>query len=57
MQRGFQHSAIRRLRDQLVRYAPREKKLEQVNAAERLITEIQPEKSYPYEYLCFRITG
>ena len=57
MQRGFNNSAIRRLRDQLVRYAPREKKLEQVNAAERLITEIQPEKSYPYEYVFFRTTG
>lgn len=57
MQRGFQNPAIRRLRDQLVRYAPREKKLEQVNSAERLITEIQPDKSYPYEYICFRTTG
>jgi RNA polymerase primary sigma factor/RNA polymerase sigma factor len=57
MQRGFKHAAIRRLRDQLVRYAPREKKLEQVNAAERLITEVQPDKSYPYEYVCYRTTG
>ena len=28
-----------------------------VEAAERLIAEIDGEKTYPYEYVCFRITG
>jgi len=32
------------------------KKLEQVERAERLITEIEPSKTYSYEYLCYRIT-
>ena len=42
--------------DQQVRFAPREKKLEQVNRAERLLGEIDPRKTYSYEFLCFRIT-
>jgi RNA polymerase primary sigma factor/RNA polymerase sigma factor len=48
---------LRQLSDQQVRFAPREKKLEQIEAAERLISEIDPEKTYPYDYVCFRITG
>jgi len=32
------------------------KKLEQVDRAERLLGEIDPSKTYSYEYLCFRIT-
>jgi RNA polymerase primary sigma factor/RNA polymerase sigma factor len=47
---------MRELRDQQVRFAPREKKLEQVAAAEKLLTEIEPDRIYTYEYLCFRIT-
>jgi RNA polymerase primary sigma factor len=49
--------AIRELRDQQVRFAPREKKLEQVAHAERLLTELEPKRTYPYEFLCYRITS
>jgi RNA polymerase primary sigma factor len=49
-------AAIRELRDQQVRFAPRDKKLEQVSQAERLLTELEPERTYTYEYLCYRIT-
>lgn len=48
--------ALRELRDQQVRFAPREKKIEQVDRAERLLAEIAPNKTYTYEYLCYRIT-
>ncbi|MGA2617333.1 MAG: sigma-70 family RNA polymerase sigma factor [Thermoguttaceae bacterium] len=48
--------AMRELRDQQVRFAPREKKLEQVSQAERLLAEIDGERTYTYEYLCYRIT-
>jgi RNA polymerase primary sigma factor/RNA polymerase sigma factor len=48
---------LRDLCDQQIRFAPRAKKLAQVEAAERLISEIDPEKTYPYDYVCFRITG
>ncbi len=47
---------IKQLCDQQVRFAPRKKKLEQVERAEILLGEIDPTKTYSYEYLCFRIT-
>jgi RNA polymerase primary sigma factor len=49
--------AIRELRDQQVRFAPREKKLEQVAHAEKLLVELEPGRTYPYEYVCYRITN
>lgn len=56
MHTDYQSSILKELRDQQVRYAPREKKVEQVNRAERLLDEIDPAKTYSYEYLCYRIT-
>lgn len=47
---------IRQLRDQQVRFAPRDKKIEQIARAEKLLREIDPQRTYSYEYLCFRIT-
>ncbi len=49
--------AMRQLRDQQVRFAPREKKIEQAAQAEKLLNELDPAKTYSYEYLCFRITN
>src|SRR3954467_11728975 len=57
MQRDYQTPELRELRDQQIRFAPRAKKLQQVEAAERLIAEIDSDKMYPYEYVCFRVTG
>jgi len=57
MQRDYQSPTILELCDQQIRFAPRVKKLQQVEAAERLISEIDPDRSYPYDYICFRITG
>ena len=57
MHSDYWNPAIRQLRDQQVRFAPREKKIEQVNQAERLLREIDPARTYTYEYLCFRITN
>ena len=56
MHKDYAISAIRELRDQQVRFAPREKKLEQVSQAERLLAELDPKRTYTYEYLCYRIT-
>jgi len=47
---------LRQLRDQQVRFAPRDKKLEQINRAEKLLGELEPKRTYTYEYLCYRIT-
>ena len=56
MHAEYLNPAIRQLRDQFVRFAPRERKLEQVDRAERLLQELDPNRTYPYDYLCFRIT-
>jgi RNA polymerase primary sigma factor/RNA polymerase sigma factor len=57
MHTDYWNPAIRQLRDQQVRFAPREKKLSQVAQAERLLGELEPARIYPYEYICFRITS
>ena len=57
MHTDYMNPAIRQLRDQQVRFAPREKKIEQVNQAEKLIGELDPKRTYTYEYLCFRVTN
>jgi len=57
MHQDYQSPVLRDLRDQQIRFAPRPKKLQQVEAAERLIAELRADKAYTYEYVCFRITG
>lgn len=57
MGKTYCHPAIKQLKDQQARYAPRERRLEQLERAEQLLGEIDRAKRYPYEYLCFRITG
>ena len=57
MHTDYLNPVIRQLRDQQVRFAPREKKIEQVTQAERLLAELDPGRIYPYEYICFRITN
>src|SRR5262245_43589423 len=56
MHTGYRNPILKQLRDQQVRYAPREKKIEQVDRAEHLLSEIDPARTYSYEYLCYRIT-
>jgi RNA polymerase primary sigma factor len=56
MHTSYRSDTIKQLRDQQVRFAPRGRQLEQVERAERLLEEIDPAKTYSYEYLCFRIT-
>ena len=56
MHTGYKSSLIQQLRDQQVRFAPREKKLEQLERAERLLREIDLNKTYTYEYVCYRVT-
>jgi len=56
MHSDYLNPIIRQLRDQQVRFAPRERKIEQVNRAEKLLGELDPARTYTYEYLCHRIT-
>lgn len=57
MHSRYRTTLLQQLRDQQVRFAPREKKLVQVDRAERLLVELKAETTYTYEYLFFRITG
>jgi RNA polymerase primary sigma factor len=57
MHSDYVNPVIRELRDQQVRFAPRDKKIEQVAQAERLLAELDPSRIYPYEYICYRITN
>jgi len=52
----FKIQPIKELRDQQVRYAPREKKIEQLDRAEKFYREIDTEKSYSYKSICYLIT-
>ena len=56
MHNQYKCDAIRELRDQQVRFAPRDKKLEQLDRAEALLRDIDAAKTYNYEYVCYRIT-
>jgi RNA polymerase primary sigma factor len=53
----YRHPALKQLKEQQARFAPKDRRLEQIDRAETLLAEVATEKRYPYEYLCFRITG
>ncbi|QDV70819.1 RNA polymerase principal sigma factor HrdB [Rosistilla carotiformis] len=55
MHEDYRDQAVKELRDHL-RFAPRSKKLEQAARAEKLLSEIEINKDYPYDLVCYRIT-
>ena len=54
--KNYMQEALKELADQQVRFAPPPRRLEQLKRAERLLTEIDPDRAYPYQFLCYRIT-
>ena len=40
-----------------LKFTPENKRFEQLEAAEKLLTIIDRDKEYPFEFVCFRITG
>lgn len=52
----YRNPAIRQLRDQQIRYAPRDVRLSQVDRAERFLNQLDSSKSYRYQDLCEQIT-
>lgn len=52
----YRNPAIKQLRDQQIKYAPRDVQLTQINRAERLLDELNPSATYGYPELCERIT-
>ncbi len=57
MHTEYKIDTIRELRDQLVRFTPRDKKIEQIDRAEKLLREIDSKRTYNYEFVCFRVTS
>src|SRR5262245_35358219 len=53
----YKNPAIRQLKDQQVRYAPRDARLDQINKAEGLLEQLDLQKQYRYQDLCYRITA
>src|SRR5262249_551636 len=53
---GFKTEALKQLTDQQVRFTPPARRAEQLARAEKLLTEIEFQRQYPYPFVCFRIT-
>ncbi len=53
----YRDEKIKDLRDQLTRFAPKAKKIEQADLAEKLFTELEEDRPYAFDYVCFRITN
>jgi len=56
MPRHYKNAVMKELSDQLVRYAPKDKKLAQMDRAEELFRDIRDNVGYSYKYVCLRIT-
>src|SRR5262245_4302153 len=52
----YKNPAIRQLKEQQVRYAPRDARLQQIDKAEQLLEELDLAQDYRYQDLCQRIT-
>ena len=52
----YHNPAIRQLKDQQVRFMPRDVRLAQIERAERLVHELQSDATYHYQDLCQKIT-
>jgi RNA polymerase sigma factor (sigma-70 family) len=52
----YKDQALKELADQQVRFAPVARRLDQLKRAEQLLTEIDASRSYPYQFICFRVT-
>lgn len=56
MHQDYRIGLIRELRDQQVRFAPRAKRMEQAERAERLLGDLDLSREYPFEFIYFRVT-
>jgi len=52
----FRIKALKELAEQQMRFAPPARRQAQVIAAKKLLAEVEAERSYPYQYVCFRVT-
>ncbi len=52
----FVQPVLRELTDQQVRFAPANRRTEQLERAERLLGEVEADRQYPYGFVCYRLT-
>jgi RNA polymerase sigma factor (sigma-70 family) len=52
----FKTQALKELTEQQTRYAPPARRQSQIANAQKLLAEVEAGKSYPYQYVCFRVT-
>ena len=57
MHEDYRDEKVKELRDQLTRFAPKTKKVEQAALTEKLYGEVESDRSYAFDYCCFRITN
>jgi RNA polymerase sigma factor (sigma-70 family) len=53
---AFKHPALKQLTDQQVRFAPPARRMEQLTRAQKLLGEIESDRAYPYQFVCYRVT-
>ncbi len=52
----FKNHALKELTEQQTRFTPAVRRQSQIANAQKLLSEIEPGKEYPYQYVCFRVT-
>ena len=52
----FKSQVLRELTEQQTRFAPAARRQSQIANAQKLLGEIDGGKTYPYEYVCYRLT-
>lgn len=53
----YRNPALRQLKDQQIKFAPRDARLKQIERAEGLLNELDPHETYRYPELCEKITS
>ena len=53
----YRNPALRQLKDQQIKFAPRDARLKQMERAEGLLNELDPKGTYRYPELCEKITS
>ncbi len=52
----FKNHALKELTEQQTRFAPAARRRSQIANAQKLLSEVESGKAYPYQYVCFRVT-
>ena len=52
----YRHAQFAELARQLLRYSPRARKLQQLSRLREFACSLQPDRAYPYDYVCYQLT-